>query len=247
MISHLVSVEPNFKNRSHRVESVRPGSRLQTSLLTAVDPDRWQQQPQRHQNRPAARTMHTHFWRVSCTRIINWLSQFETGSKHSTLLWGGWLRWFYWDPCCSYVQVDGVRTLRNKYGRHISFQAGTLFNLSPNGFSLNKFLFLLFRILSEISPIRGLRAVVRLIEGYHLLEVRQLDDGIPSKAALQNALTDLVSVHSCRCADLGFSRPPKMPQPDRPQHTRQSVWRWWGGCLLLHALQVVAFPQQRES
>lgn len=77
-----VFIQPNFGKHlivsTSRVESERPGPRLQNSLLAAVDSDRRQQWPEEHQDCPPTRTLCPCVWRVSAQ------SQSQTTLSNST-------------------------------------------------------------------------------------------------------------------------------------------------------------------
>lgn len=59
---------------------------------------------------------------------------------------------------------------------------------------LQKFSFLFFRLLSELSPTRGLRAVVRETGSQQLLEVRTMDQNHPQEDKCFN-----ISISCCLC------------------------------------------------
>lgn len=99
-----------------RVESERPGPRLQNSLLAAVDSDRGQQRPEEHQDCPPTRTLCPCVWRVSTCTFTNYSLRFhwdvflffclkmqiQENFEHSDCVAAAWI----WDHLVIYLALS---------------------------------------------------------------------------------------------------------------------------------------------
>lgn len=183
-----------------RVESEGPGPRLQTSLLTAVDSDHRQQRQQDNQDCPTTRTLCTSVWRVS-------------GHTHTHT------KYYKKTPHLQQIKKNHQKFYSDLFIGIHWLERQIYYSFECKWMSLS----LLCRLLSGLSPIRGLRAVVRETGGHQLLEVGKTERSILCKIHIW-AFWQTV-VYGCCCSDMGPPRPQEMHQPDRSQQTRQSVRR----------------------